>query len=253
MNMKISRNGWIIATAGLCLVAMVACSQQSSPAPSSTKTAVASNNSAPTLTPTGPLTRLTQRSGSKMRLEGTSTAHDWRSESGLILGYLEVGPGFPLEPGQKVTLGRLEAKGEARVKVNSLKSKNKDGSYYDDKMDDKMYNMMSYTNHPDIIFKITELTLKEPAKDASSPYAFDAKGDLAVAGVTNNISFPVNVLPMPEKDGEYRVKISGEVPLKMSQYGMEPATMIVIVKTADEVTVKFDWVVGAKKAGAEKK
>src|SRR5215469_812966 len=181
MKMKISRNGWIIATGGLCLVTMVACSQQGSTAPSSTKTAVPSNNSAPTLTPTGAGTRLTQRSGSKMRLEGTSTAHDWRSESGLILGYLEVGPNFPLEPGQKVTPGKVEAKGEAKVKVNSLKSKNKDGSYYDDKMDDKMYNMLSYTNHPDIIFRITELTIKEPAKDATSPSLFDAKGDLAVA------------------------------------------------------------------------
>jgi len=188
-----------------------------------------------------------------MRLEGTSTAHDWRSESGLILGYLEVGPNFPLEPGQKVTPGKVEAKGEAKVKVNSLKSKNKDGSYYDDKMDDKMYNMLSYTNHPDIIFRITELTIKEPAKDATSPSLLDAKGDLAVAGVTNNISFPVKVLPLPEKDGENRVKISGEVPLKMSQFGMQPATMIVVVKTADDVTVKFDWVVGAKKSGAGKK
>jgi polyisoprenoid-binding protein YceI len=197
-------------------------------------------------------TRLSQRSGSKMRLEGTSTAHDWRCESGLILGAIEVGPNFPLEPGQKVTPGKVEAKGEAKVKITSLKSKNKDGTYYDDKMDDKMYNMMSYTNHPDIVFKITELTLKEAAKDANSPYLFDAKGDLSLAGVTNNISFPVKVMPQPEKDGENRVKISGEVPLKMSQFGMQPASMIVVVKTADDVTAKFDWVVGAKKAAATK-
>jgi polyisoprenoid-binding protein YceI len=198
------------------------------------------------------MTKLTQRSGSKMRLEGTSTAHDWRSESGLILGYLEVGPNFPLEPGAKVSPGKVEAKGEAKVKVTSLKSKNKDGTYYDDKMDDKMYNMMSYTNHPDIIFKITDLTLKETAKDANSPYVFDAKGDLSLAGVTNNVSFPVKVLPLPEKDGENRVKISGEVPLKMSQFGMQPASMILVVKTGDDVTAKFDWVVGIKKSGEKK-
>jgi polyisoprenoid-binding protein YceI len=251
MNMKIKQNAWVIGTAGLCLLAMPACSQQNSAAPSAAKATPSSNNN-PVLTPTGPLTRLTQRSGSKMRLEGTSTAHDWRSESGLILGYLEVGPNFPLEPGQKVSPGKVEAKGEARVKVTSLKSKNKDGTYYDDKMDDKMYNMMSYTNHPDIVFKITELTLKEAAKDANSPCLFDAKGDLSLAGVTNNISFPVKVMPQPEKDGENRVKISGEVPLKMSQFGMQPASMIVVVKTADDVTAKFDWVVGAKKAAATK-
>jgi polyisoprenoid-binding protein YceI len=199
------------------------------------------------------LTRLTQRSGSKMRLEGTSTAHDWRSESGLILGSLEVGPNFPLEPGAKVTPGKVEAKGEARVKVTSLKSKNKDGTYYDDKMDDKMYNMLSYTNHPDIVFKITGLTLTQAAADANSSYLFDAQGDLSLAGVTNNISFPVKVMPLPEKDGENRVKISGEVPLKMSQFGMQPASMILVVKTADDVKAIFDWVVGLKKSAVEKK
>jgi polyisoprenoid-binding protein YceI len=252
MKMRIRRNGWIVGAAGLCLLTMTACSQQNTPAPSPAK-ATTPQPSNPVLTPTGPSIRLTQRSGSKMRLEGTSTAHDWRSESGLILGYLEVGPNFPLTPGQKVAPGKVEAKGEARVKVTSLKSKNKDGSYYDDKMDDKMYNMMSYTNHPDIVFKITDLNLTQAAADANSPYLFDAKGDLEVAGVTNNISFPVKVMPQPEKDGENRVKISGEVPLKMSQYGMQPATMIVVVKTGDDVKVVFDWVVGAKKPGGEKK
>jgi polyisoprenoid-binding protein YceI len=120
-------------------------------------------------------------------------------------------------------------------------------------MDDKMYNMMSYTNHPDIVFKVTGLTLTQAAADANSPYLFDAKGDLSLAGATNSISFPVKVTPQPEKAGENRVKISGQVPLKMSQFGMQPATMIVVVKTGDDVTVKFDWVVGAKKSDGGKK
>lgn len=256
MKLKIRSVGQIALMSTLLSVAGTACSQQSStPASASNPASNNSNSGAATVTlsRTGPSVRLTQRSGSKMRLEGTSTAHDWQCESGIILGYLEAGPNFPIEPGQKVATGNVEASGEAKVKVTSLKSKNKDGSYYDDKMDDKMYNMMSYTNHPDIVFKIKELTLKEAAKDATAPYIYDAKGDLAVAGVTNTISFPVKVLPLGEKSGDSRVKISGEVPLKMSQYGMQPATMIVVVKTGDDVTVKFDWVVGVKKSSAEKK
>jgi len=253
MKMKIRTLGSIVLASALLSVAGTACSQQSSPTLASAQAAPSTNAAASALTPTGPLTRLTQRSGSKMRLEGTSTAHDWQSESGIILGYVEVGPNFPLKPGQKVSAGKIEAKGEAKVKVTSLKSKNKDGSYYDDKMDDKMYNMLSYTNHPDIVLKLTGLTLKEAAKDANSPYLVDATGDLEVAGVTNTISFPAKVLPLGEKGGDTRVKISGEVPLKMSKFGMEPATMIVIVKTGDDVTIKFDWVVGVKKAGAESK
>src|SRR4051812_16708578 len=184
MKMKIRSFGSIVLTSALLSLAGTACSQQSSPASASANATLATNAGNSALTPTGPLTRLTQRSGSKMRIEGTSTAHDWQSESGIILGYMEVGPHFPLEPGQKVNPGNVEAKGEAKVKVTSLKSRNKDGSYYDDKMDDKMYNMLSYTNHPDIAFRITGLTLKEPAKDASSPYLYDATGNLAINGVT---------------------------------------------------------------------
>ena len=255
MKMKIKVTNWLAATAAICMVAGSACSQQNNAAPN-TSTATASSpasNTSAALTPTGPLIKLTPRSGSKMRLEGTSTAHDWQSESALILGYLEVGPNFPLEPGQQVQPGKVEAKGEATVSIKTLKSKKKDGSYYDDKMDDKMYNMLQETNYPKIVFKITELDLKEAPKDKASPYIFDAKGELGVAGKTNAISFPAKVLPLGEKDGDRKVKISGEVPLKMSQFGMEPATMIIVVKTADEVTVKFDWVVGVRKGAGEKK
>jgi len=254
MKTKMKLTNWLTATTAICLIAGSACSQQETPAPASgkaTASAPASNVSA-VLTPTGPLRKLTPRSGSKMRLEGTSTAHDWQSESALILGHLDVGPSFPLEPGQAVAPGKVEATGEAYVSIKTLKSKKKDGSYYDDKMDDKMYNMLQETNHPKIGFKLTELVLKEAPKDKTSPYIFDAKGELEVAGKTNTVSFPAKVLPLGEKDGDTRVKISGEVPLKMSQFGMEPATMILVVKTGDDVTVKFDWVVGEKKAPAAK-
>src|SRR5690349_789834 len=73
------------------------------------------------------LTRLDARSGSKMRLEGTSTVHDWQVESPLILGYIEVGPNFPIDPGQNATPGKVEVKGEATITVKSLRSIEKDG------------------------------------------------------------------------------------------------------------------------------
>lgn len=193
-------------------------------------------------------TRLDARSGSKMRLEGTSTMHDWQVESPLILGYIEVGPNFPLEPGQTVTPGKVEAKGEAIVVVQSLRSINKDGKPYEARMDDKMYHMMSYTNYPKIVYRISDLVLKEAAKAKDQPYVFDSKGELAIAGVTNTISMPVNVVPL---DGG-RVKISGSIVLKMTDFKIEPAN-IIVVKTGNDVTVKFEWVVGQKKPAAAAK
>ena len=41
-------------------------------------------------------TTLAARSGSKMRIEGTSNIHDWQCESPFIGGMIEVGPNFPL-------------------------------------------------------------------------------------------------------------------------------------------------------------
>jgi hypothetical protein len=182
------------------------------------------------------MTRYNATAGSKMRVEGTSTLHDWRVVSSLITGYLEVGPNFPKEPGQAAQPGKVDAHGEATVNARSLRSINKDGSYYDDKMDDKMYDMLKSTTNPKIIFSIKELTLKESAKDKDSPYVFDAKGDLEVAGVTNNISFPATIQVMPDK----KIKVIGSVPLKMTQFKIPPES-ILFVKTADDVTVKFEW------------
>jgi len=193
-------------------------------------------------------TRLDARSGSKMRLEGTSTIHDWQVESPLILGSLEVGPNFPLEPGQNVTPGKVEAKGEATIVVKSLRSVKENGTPYDDKMDDKMYHMMSYTNYPKIVYRLTELTLKEPAKDKESPYLFDSKGDLAIAGVTNSISMPITVTPLSGG----RVKISGSIGIKMTDFKIEPAS-IIVAETGNDVKIKFDWVVGKRPAAAATK
>jgi YceI-like domain. len=196
----------------------------------------------------GATTRLDARSGSKMRLEGTSTIHDWQVESPLILGYIEVGPNFPLEPGQTVTPGKVEAKGEAIIVVQSLRSLEKDGKPYDAKMDDKMYHMMSYTNYPKIVFRINELVLKDAPKSKGEPYLYDSKGELAIAGATNTISMPVKVEPL---DGG-RVKISGSISLKMSDYKIEPAN-ILVAKTGDDVKVIFVWVLGQKKPPAATK
>jgi hypothetical protein len=200
------------------------------------------------LAPTGPLTRLDARSGSKMRIEGTSTVHDWQSESPLILGSLEVGPNFPLEPGQNATPGKVEVKGEATIKVQSLRSIEKDGKAYSDTMDQKMYDMMSYTNHPQIIFHPTELVLKEVPKDKNEPYVFDSKGELEIAGVTNTISMPIKVIFMSGG----RIKIIGTIGLKMTDYKIEPAS-IVVAKTGNDVKVIFEWVLGQKKPAAAAK
>ena len=189
------------------------------------------------------------RSGSKMRIEGTSTVHDWQIESPLIAGSLEVGPNFPVEPGQAVTPGKVEAKGEASLTVRSLKSLEKDGRPYSDTMDAKMWEMLQQTKFPKIVFRLNELALKDSPKDKTGPYVFEAKGDLAIAGVTNKVTLPINVTPLGDVKGDKRIKITGTVPLKMTDFKVEPA-VIVFAKTGDDVTIKFEWNLGHKEATA---
>jgi hypothetical protein len=197
-------------------------------------------------------TKLSARSGSKMRVEGTSNIHDWQVEGKLIGGNLEVGKEFPLEPGAKVNPGKVEAKGEVFVPVRSLTSIEKDGRPYSTKMDDIMYEKLLADTHKRIAFRLSELTLKEAAKDKESPYVFEAKGDVMVAGVTNQVTMPVNVLPMA--DG--KIKISGKAELKMSDFKIEPPAPKIglgLIKTGDPVIVIFDWMVGAAKPAADAK
>ena len=187
-----------------------------------------------------PLVHYDQKPGSKLRLEGTSVIHDYAAESKLIHGFLEVGSNFPTEPGKTVALGKVEATGQASVAVRQLYSG-------DDKLDEKMWGMLKMDKFPMIVFHIKELALKEPAKDTNSPYVFDASGDLEVAGVTNKISMPVNVFLLPDK----KLKITGTKPLKMTDFGIEPAKLILPqFKTSDDVTIKFEWILGPRKPAA---
>jgi hypothetical protein len=193
------------------------------------------------------LTRYDARSGSKMRIEGTSVVHDWRAESPLILGFLEVGPGFPTDPGQAANPGKIEARCEASVKVTTITSRKENNEHYENKMDDKMYEMFQASAHPMIVFHLSELTLKEAPKTKDDPYIFDAKGDIAVAGVTNQLTMPINVFPLAEK----KLKITGTVPLKMTDFKIQPAQLILpAFKTSEDVKVKFEWMLGQKKAAA---
>jgi hypothetical protein len=197
-------------------------------------------------------TRFDAKSGSKMRIEGTSSVHDWQVESPLIGGYLEVGPGFPVEPGQGATPGKVDAKAEAKISVRLLKSIEKDGKPYMDSMDEIMYGKLKIKEYPQIVYRLDELVLKEPAKDKNSPYLFDSKGELAVAGVTNKISMPVSILPL----GENKLKISGTTVVKMTDFKIEPPAPTValgLIKTGDEVKLIFDWMVVQKKPAAQGK
>lgn len=191
--------------------------------------------------------KLHAKPGSKMRIEGTSSLHDWQVESKIIGGSLEAGDNFPLEPGQDVKPGKVEGRAEAFVTVKSLRSVEKNGSFYSDKMDEIMYDKLKAAQSPRIVYRTKELTLKEVPKSKDAPYVLEAKGELVVAGVTNEVSMPVNVLPL----GEKKLRITGSLPSKMSNFKIPPESIgLGIVKTGDDIKLIWDWMVGPAKPTA---
>jgi len=190
--------------------------------------------------------------GHKVRIEGTSSVHDWQMEGPLIGGHVEAGPNFPIEPGQEIKPGKVEARVESFIPVHSLKSIEKDGKPYSDGMNNVVYEHLKEETNKFIRYLLNELVLKEAPKTKDAPYVMDAKGELIVAGVTNKISMPVNVTPL----GDRKVRITGATSVKMTDFSVEPPSpkgFGLLIKTGDEVKLSFDWVVGQKTAPAASK
>lgn len=198
------------------------------------------------------MTRYDTRGG-KLRLEGTSNVHDWRALSPLILGYLEVGPGFPAGAGQDVKPGKIEARGKAIILTRTLISKKENWvDNYENKMDDNIYKGLKADTPAgsNIVFQVTELILKEAPKSKDAPYLFDSKGELAIAGVTNQIFMPVSLSFVPDEAHKItKLKISGSTPVKMSDYKVKTDTILEKLgfTVGDEVKVSFDWMLAPSK------
>ena len=139
---------------------------------------------------------------SKIVVNGTSSLHDW-----------------DMNANASTFNGTVSGNALTNVKfsmaVKSLKSSK--GSM----MDNKAYKALKADSNPNIVFAAASLPLGKS----------NVTGKLTIAGVTKNISLPVNVA----KNGNSYV-ITASESLKMSDYGMETPGFLG-VHTGDAVTV----------------
>lgn len=159
------------------------------------------------------------RPGSTVKIEGTSTVHDWTVESKLIGGTMELN-------GDLSKPGKVEATAKAIISVRSIKSDKK-------AMDDIMYAAMKVEEHPRIEFVLKSLTAKGDMK-------FDATGDLSLAGVTKEVNFPVS---MEKAEGDMMM-VKGVLNTKMTDFGIQPPAPQIPgnpIKTGDDVKITFEW------------
>ena len=166
--------------------------------------------------------------GSTMKIDGTSTVHDWTVESKIIGGFIEFESDAALDASKTAT--DVKAKVEVNVPVTSLKSGKK-------LMDEIMHDAMKVKDHKAVKYTLKEIKAQD--RKAGEPLKFDTKGDLSVAGVTKPIDMVVTLVPEGNK-----LKGTGSKQLKMTDFGIKPPSPAVglgLIKTADEVTVSFEW------------
>ena len=191
------------------------------------------------------LTRLVAVKG-KVRIEGSSNIDTWQVESKAVSGFLEVGPEFPLSSGQKTSPGPVEARGEVVVEVRSLKSVEKDGKPFSNKMDEIMYEALRAKQDPRILFRLSRMVLRSVPRVSSSPNELDAHGQLVVGGAGKEMALAINSLSLPGN----QVKIWGSTTIKMTDFKIEPPSPTItlgLIKTDDEVKVLFECVLAKER------
>jgi polyisoprenoid-binding protein YceI len=167
---------------------------------------------------------------SKLRMEGTSTIHDWHADTDIIGGSMELEANFP-EGGGAAT---LTPKVEVKIPVRSLKTSG------GKRMDAVMQDHMKFEANKMIEYRVLELVPK-----AGTPGAYDAKGALTIAGVTKTNSMAVTITKLETS----KLKVVGNAALKMTDFGISPPAPDIglgLIKTGDDVKLTFEWVTEKK-------
>jgi polyisoprenoid-binding protein YceI len=187
-----------------------------------------------------------QPRGNSVRVQGTSTAHDWEMEGPNIGGFIEFGAGVTLDKAQAAPGGlqgdKIPAKAHVIIPISTIHSK---AEHLPEVMDDLMQKSMKAGDFPRVEFTLAEMTFKGP-HTAGKPFDAEVSGDLVIAGATNKVTFPVTIEPLDEG----KIKISGTAPVKMTAYGISPPAPVLAIGTlrcGDDVKIIFDWILKEKK------
>jgi len=173
---------------------------------------------------TANLLRLDVQPESKIRVEGTSSLHDWTCEVKAITGTFEAGaaPATTLEAlsGVQIT-----------VPVSGLESKN-------GQMNKKAREALKANASPTIQYVMKSAQVQSPPA-ADGWTTLKATGTLKIAGVEK----PVTLTVKGKEVGGGSYRFTGSTPLQMSDFGISPPTaMLGTLKTGDRVTIHFDVV-----------
>lgn len=151
---------------------------------------------------------------------GTSTIHDWECK------VMSQNGSMTAQVGEQ--LGAISAAGLS-VKVDDIDCDSR-------KMNKKVGEALNDDNETPIIsFEMESAELSDVTVDSLTA---SVTGQLTLAGVTKSVEFPL----VGSRTGE-TMTFTGSVPVRMTEYGVDPPTaMFGTLKTGDDVVVHFNVV-----------
>ena len=177
--------------------------------------------------------------GSMMKINGTSTIHEWEVESQVIGGRMELDSNFPLDPSKEPPKDlKVTPTVKVLIPVRQLKSGKSP-------MDTVMHNAMNVETHPSIEYSLLEMTAKGKTNNG---LVFGTKGTITCNGVTRTNEFDVVMSKVDDK----KLKVSGTTKVKMTDFNIDPpAPKIALgaIKTGDDVKLTFEWLTQQKGGG----
>ena len=168
---------------------------------------------------------------STVRFRVPSPIHDLEAQGTVINGFLELGA---LLTSQATVSKKLEARAQAAIPVRKLATTNSANR----NADEIFRECLKVRTCPEITYTLADLRLKEVPESKEGPFAFETKGELVIAGVTNTITMPIKLTWLsPEK-----VKVSGTNSFKMSDFKIHPGGIWCFCLPPDEVHINFEWI-----------
>jgi len=179
--------------------------------------------------------RVTVAADSKLWIDGTSNLHGWSCKTDKLDAVIEVDAAAAAS--MNVAVPAAVKKVEVKVPVKELHC-NHGG------MDGNLYKALKADQTPEISYILATLDAVAGAKDEVT---LKTTGTLTIAGKANPLTMDVEATRLA--DG--RIRATGMVPVKMTDFGIQPPTAIFgRLKCGDEVKVSFELNVEAKAIAA---
>jgi polyisoprenoid-binding protein YceI len=155
----------------------------------------------------------------KIWVDGTSSLHDWTCEvkqfDGTLAGTTDGG-----------TLASITATA-ITIPIAQFDCNNGE-------MNRRMRNALKANEHNSIRFSLANARVGSPNGER---FQVETTGRLTIAGTTQQVRFTASGQALSNN----RYRLTGAVPITMSQFGISPPTaMLGAVRTGDAVTVNFD-------------